>query len=299
MKKILSTILLLSIYIIGFTQGCSDAGVCTFSKESAFDTVPAQNSFAIGYVYGKGLEDVYYHGATLDYSRRVSARFSFGARFTYSQAHGNFGINGKPGDAFLIAAFSPETKRTAKWKFVSAVKAPLSTANNKINGIPLPMDYQSSLGTVDVLLNAVVSIKKWKFDAAFQLPVIQSNRNSFFDEYSASDVFPTTNLFVRKPDALIRSAYAWQSANKKWEFEPSAMAIYHLGNDQYTDVFGDVKEIENSEGLTVNIFLSTRYKLNERSKLEIGAATPLVVREVRPDGLTRAFVGTLSYQVMF
>jgi len=280
-------------------QGCSDAGVCTFASESAFDTVPAKNSVTIGYVYGKGLADVFYHSGIVDFSHRKSDRFSWGARVTYNQAHGSFGVNGKPGDAYLIGNFSPASKHKLNWSFVGAVKAPLSTANQKINGYSLPMDYQSSLGTVDLLFNAIAGVGSWKFDAAFQLPVVQSNRNSYFDEYSAAVDFPTTNFFRRKADVLVRGGYSWQNKKQKFTLDPSVMAIYHVANDEYVDIFGKTQEIANSAGLTINVFLASHIKLTERSSIEIAAAAPLVVREVRPDGLTRAFISSISYQFMF
>jgi hypothetical protein len=279
-----------------YSQGCSDAGICYLSSNHKSE---GKNVAEIGYVFGKGIEDVVYHNGFLGYKREFSEKFTLSSRITYNQAHGNFGTLGMLGDGFLIGNYTVKKQEESSIDVSLGVKIPFTNANQKINNISLPMDYQSSLGTFDALLGLDYKIKKWQFNAAIQLPVVQSNKNSYFDEFSASDVFPTTNLFERKPDFLLRGTYKVNFKNEKWKFKPNILAIYHLGNDTYESVLKTRQQIKGSQGLTINANLVLDYSFNGKNMLELSLASPLLVREIRPDGLTRALTAALIYQRKF
>ncbi|MGB0979193.1 MAG: hypothetical protein ACPGVV_07335, partial [Croceimicrobium sp.] len=75
--------------------------------------------------------------------------------------------------------------------------------------------------------------------------------------------------------------------------------IYHLANDRYTNALDQVLEIENSQGLTLNANLYLDYKLSPISWLQLNAGFPFLVREARPDGLTRSMIANLEYRISF
>ena len=70
-------------------------------------------------------------------------------------------------------------------------------------------------------------------------------------------------------------------------------------NDKFTDVDDVEKEIKGSNGLTLNANLYLNYMINKRNSLELSFGSPLVVRDRRPDGLTRSFVANLEYKISF
>ncbi len=301
MKKII----LLSVLIIGstpslYSQGCSDAGICTISTGQKEDTTQHyKNTLETGYTFAKGLEDVTYNNAFIAFTRAFSKKWSLNTRVTYNQASGKFGTSGQFGDIFLVANYTRVINKKSLLKPSFGLKIPFTSANLKINNIALPMDYQPTLGTFDALFGIDYTYKKWNFDAALQLPVWQTNRNAYFDEYSVSNDFPTTNLFRRKPDMLLRAAYTFTTKNEHWSFRPNILGVYHMGNDTYEDVFGKKQTIKKSEGLTINAAIITDFEINSKNSLRINVAAPLLIREIRPDGLTRAFVTSLSYQYKF
>lgn len=296
---------LLSGLIIGsisslYSQGCSDAGICTISTGQKEDTTQHyKNALEIGYIFGKGIEDVIYNNGFITYTRTFSKKWSLNTRVTYNQARGSFGTLGQFSDVFLVANYTRVINEKSFLKPSFGLKIPFTSANLKINNIALPMDYQPSLGTFDALFGIDYTYEKWNFDAALQLPVWQTNRNSFFDEYSDSYDFPTTNLFRRKSDMLLRATYTVTTKNKHWSFKPNILSIYHLGNDTYEDVFGKRQTIKKSEGLTINASIITDFEINSKNSLRLNVAAPLLVRDIRPDGLTRAFVTSFSYQYKF
>lgn len=298
------TLIIIGLFIISlpklFSQGCSDAGICSLStNHEEVAEAHANNTLEVGYIYGKGLEDVVYHNGFISYGRHFNKKWNLNLRITYNQARGNFGTLGQFGDAFLVANYMNKQTENSAISYTLGLKFPFSSANIKINDIALPMDYQPTLGTFDALFGIEYQLKQWNFNAALQLPVLQTNRNSYFDEFSPSNVFPTTNLFERKGDLLLRGAYTFTTSNEHWTFKPNVLALYHLGNDTYEDVFGKRQAISNSSGLTINASIITTYKIGAKSHLHLNLAAPLLVRQLRPDGLTRAFVGSLSYQYQF
>lgn len=299
MKKILfiGLILIIDCSTV-FAQGCSDAGVCSignsFDKENT-----SKNLIEAGSIYGAGEADVTYLSSYVTYSRTFNEKWALSAKFTYSIADGSFGTRGQFGDAYLISNYQFAEKDKKQWSILTGFKFPFTTSNAKINGYSLPLDYQASLGTFDLILATNYNYAQWDFNLGIQIPVFNNNKNSYFAEYSGTDDFPSTNLFERKSDALFRTTYTYQTPNKKLTFKPNVLFLYHLGEDSYENIFSQRETIKGSDGLTINGNLITSYSLNSKSSLELSLATPFVVRDIRPDGLTRAFTAGLTYKVSF
>ena len=285
-------------YQSSFTQGCSDAGICSIG--SSFDSsLQQKNSLEITNTYGLGKDNISYISPYITYTRKFSEKIAVTTKVTFSSATGNFGIRAAFGDAYLIGNYTFKEKNNKQWSVLIGGKFPFTSSNLKINNTSLPLDYQSSLGTFDLFLGTNLKYKKFDFNATIQIPVININKNSYFDDFSASNEFPTTNLFKRKPDALLRATYTLKSSTDKFTFKPNMLFIYHLGEDSFENQFSQRENIKNSDGLTVNANLITNYTLNQKSSLEFSLASPIIVRDIRPDGLTRSFVIGLSYRTQF
>lgn len=282
-----------------FSQGCSDAGICSVDHGFLSEVPQFKNTIELSAIYSLGEADVAYFSPYVSYTKRFDNRFSFTAKVTFSTASGSFGARSQFGDAFLLGNYRFQKKDRKQWSVLTGFKFPFTASNLKINGYSLPLDYQSSLGTIDWFLGANLNYNKWDFNAALQLPIVNLNKNSYFKEYGGTADFPSTNLFRRKPDALLRVAYSVKTPNKKITFKPNVLLIYHLGEDDFENIFGQRESIKGSDGLTVNGNLITSCSLTKQSVLELSLAAPFVVREVRPDGLTRSFVLGLNYQYSF
>jgi hypothetical protein len=297
MKKIFFCITLLGSFSI-YAQGCSDAGFCSVGNTFTDELASTKNQLDFGAIIGGGEANIFYFSPYLSYTRNISESFSMNAKVTYSQANGDFGTRGQFGDAFLTGNYTFKEKNAKTWSTLLGFKFPFTSSNAKINDISLPLDYQSSLGTFDLIAGVGLNYKKWFFNSAIQIPVFNNNKNSYFDEYSASNDFVSTNLFERKPDVLFRTTYTI-TTNKKFTFKPNLLFIYHLGEDSYENIFGNRTTIENSDGLTLNGNLITSYTLSANKIIELSLATPFAIREERPDGLTRSFTAGLIYKYAF
>ena len=80
---------------------------------------------------------------------------------------------------------------------------------------------------------------------------------------------------------------------------PSALSIYHLSADKFTDTNGIQQSINGSEGLTFNGTLYVDYIFNKRNSIDLNIGKPFITRKVRPDGLTREYVITFEYKFRF
>ena len=285
-------------------QGCSDAGFCTIGgfKPNSNDSIKTKNQ-KLSLIAGNGIGDegVYVFTPAIQYDNQLSNQWAIQAKLTANYASGNLGSATGLGDVFLTSTFTPKHK--GKWKtgIVLGTKIPLNNSNLKVNDKPLPMQYQSSLGTFDLITGLALNNQKWLIAAGLQLPLSGTNRNAFLPVYwNTSNVskYSSSNDFKRKPDVLARIGYDI-SSQKKWKFNLGLLGIYHLGNDSYID--GNLSrqpiEIKGSDGLTLNGTFATWYKASKKLTLSLTAGTPFIVRDVRPDGLTRKFV--ISPEVIF
>lgn len=299
MKKLIFIIVIVLNYSFSFAQGCSDAGICSIGNGFISEEKEVKNNIEIAAIFGTGDADITYISPYIAYTRKFNDKFSLSTKVTFSSATGDFGTRAAFGDAYLIGNYTFKEVKNKQWSALAGWKFPFTSSNLKINNFSLPLDYQSSLGTFDLFLGTNLKYKKWDFNAAIQIPVFNNNKNSYFDEFSASDDFPTTNLFDRKSDALFRTTYTIKPTNSKFMFKPNVLFIYHLGEDTFENQFSQRETIEGSDGLTINGNLITSYQLNNRNSIELSLAAPFLIREIRPDGLTRGFVAGVNYRISF
>jgi hypothetical protein len=162
------------------------------------------------------------------------------------------------------------------------------------------MNYQTSLGTLDLLLGVGYRIKRFSFTAGYQQPLAQNNNQFLATDYpddTPEYKYYSTRNYHRAADVLLRfSVIAVQS--KKIALIAGILPIYHLGNDTYQDSNGTRITITGSQGLTLNINAIFQYQITSAHVLELTAGAPVVARKVRPDGLSE-FAISLEYKISF
>ncbi|SHF62370.1 hypothetical protein SAMN05444377_1148 [Flavobacterium fontis] len=299
MKKVISIVAMIVPLLMAQGQGCSDAGICSVGKSFENDSLVFKNSLEWGSQYAKGDADVSYVAHFLSYTKRFNARFAFSAKVTLSTATGSFGTRTQFGDAILVGNYHFRPQKKQHWSALLGLKFPFTASNLKINGFSLPLDYQSSLGTIDAFLGVNWRVQRWDFNTVWQIPLVNLNKNSYFREYGGTNDFVSTNLFERQPDALVKVSYTQPIPNSRWSIKPNLIAIYHLGEDSFENIFGQREKIQGSSGLTVNANVNINYVFNTSHQIDLALASPFVVRDVRPDGLTRSLVINLVYQYSF
>ncbi|MEZ4759065.1 MAG: hypothetical protein R2810_04675 [Flavobacteriales bacterium] len=81
--------------------------------------------------------------------------------------------------------------------------------------------------------------------------------------------------------------------------QPGLLAIYHLTRTPRLTAPARAWPREGSDGPTLNLTIDARYRLNDAWTLELAYGSPMVVRDERPDGLTRSLVLNLALAYRF
>lgn len=295
---ILAAIVLVGKFVNG--QGCSDAGFCTLNsfKPNTADSVSTiKNQFKVGFTYGSADYSISIFGNYLEYNRQLNDKFTFDAKITSLAQSGSDISEIGLSDIYLNLNF--KIKKGAKISI--GTKLPLTDGNKTLNDLSLPMDYQSSLGTFDMILGLGFEIGKLQCVAAVQQPITQ-NKNAFLSErYPVNSElrnFQSTNKYKRSGDVLFRASYPIRLGDR-FKITPSILPIYHLMNDKYTDALDVERTIDGSQGLTLNGNAYFDYEINNKNALQLNVGAPFIVRDARPDGLTRGIVVNLEYRIKF
>ncbi len=289
-----------SIFYTAYGQGCSDAGFCTLGsfKPGGLDSNSRfRNQLKIGVSYGSGDHSISIFGTHFDYQRVLNKKLVLNAKLSSLSQSANaistFGFS----DLFLNLDYPINEIG----KLTVGFKLPLNDGSKLRDNLPLPMDYQSSLGTLDFLLGISRELNKFHLALAFQLPLSQNQNEFIAEDYptgSSLKQFQTTNQFIRRGDMMLRAAYPLR-INYKFKITPGLLPIIHLGKDKYTDRQGIERAIDGSQGLTLNGTVHIDYEMNDKHSIQLNTGAPFVVRKERPDGLTRSFIATVEYRRKF
>jgi hypothetical protein len=307
-KKILLSLFAVIIIVLRIhAQGCSDAGVCTLhsiknNAEGHESKNGKNNDLSIGFAYGKGERSTNNYTGYLEYTRTITKKTSVTGKLGYSFINGELANTSGLTDLFLSVNHTFDTKGKWQKSFVVGLKIPFDGADIVENGIHLPMPYQTSLGTTDLVLAINYNRKNFGATLAVQQPLKPINENKFLPgDYSSQPLalkYWPSNQFSRKGDVVGRVSYNFKTG-EKFSIRPSLLGIYHEANDTYIDNNKIRRAIFNSRGLTLNANVFVDYHLKNGSGFELSLGTPFVVRDQRPDGLTRSFVASLEYQFSF
>ena len=289
-------------------QGCSDAGFCTtggLNPQVIADTLGNERylknnvhlspTFAIG---EQGVSIFYY---TPEVNLAIVKGLSIQAKMPYVYAYGNLGSNYGIGDVTAALTYTTWMNKTTSLAVTLGSKIPTHNAGICENGKPLPMPYQRSLGTFDGILGVKFMYKTWNFAAGYQRVLKNNNENGFLatkwiSDADAPDYFESNKL-DRGDDVLLRAEKLFMI--KKLNLSAGLLGIYRINKDKYTNAAGLVQEINGSDGLTLNITGSATFVFTPKSSFGLNFGFPVLVRDVRADGLTRSMVVSLVYQVNF
>ena len=304
-QLILSFFFVVTASLHVLSQGCSDAGFCSLGAlKNVSGGAQPKRMLDVGFNFGYGEQKTLTYNPYIQYGIAINERLTFQGKLTSTYANGFLGSKFNLGDIYGVITYMPTNYANSSLRFIGGVKIPLTSANGKnAAGSTLPLDYQSSIGTYDVIggINYIYS-GHLELDAALQVPVIQNNKSSFFPDNFPPDSritnFPPTNQFRRQPDILFRLGY-YINLPSSITVKPNLLAIYHTGNDSYLNRAGARIELVSSQGFTLNEGVSITKKFGNTNQLQLIAAMPVIGRKLRPDGLTRKWVLNLQYSIAF
>ncbi|MEW6467561.1 MAG: hypothetical protein AB1458_01480 [Bacteroidota bacterium] len=222
------------------------------------------------------------------------------AKVPYTFTSGSLASTSGLGDIVATLSYIIVNKNGKNLSLTGGVKLPANGGDLRADSLPLPMVYQTSLGSTDLLAGLKYSHKKWDFTIGYQ-HTFNQNRNQYLHRSTGTDgeynVYFESKELKRADDAIFRINRIYQAG--KITANTGLLFIYHLADDEYTNAQGQRARLAGSQGLTLNINLAASLNMSKSTDLFLLAARPVVTRDAIPDGLMRTIViiGGIKYNI--
>ena len=313
MLKTSSTLLLLVTSMLWspvlFAQGCSDAGFCTmgalkpdqpYNKRIAIRL----RSMEIGFYRGTTPLTPVIYVATIDMNIGINDKTSFQVKLPYQAVTGQLANTSGLGDISLCVTRTLVKRRAFDVNISLGTKLATNGANKTENDLPLPMYYQTSLGSYDGIAGISFISRKWLLATGIQHPFNQNNNQFLWSAWENSPEdqeyvhrYANSRELYRGTDVMLRIERNFRFS--QWNFALGLLPISRISHDVITNRNNERVEQPNTTGLAMSALVSAGYSFDVRSGLKLLLGHKLVQRDNNPDGLTREFVSTLSYCYRF
>lgn len=317
MKLLASLLLLLTVQLTTFGQGCSDAGFCTmgamkpdqpYNKKIAVRLQSAELSFYRGTTT---LTPIIYV-ATADLNFSIRRKNTFQLKLPFQAITGRLANTQGMGDISLCFTRNVYSSDKFSVNLSFGGKIPTNHSDKTTDaGLPLPMYYQTSLGTYDIISGISLINRKWLLATGIQIP-LNANSNQFVWS-SWAGVEPGLKTYVDKynqakelkrgTDVMLRIERNFRFS--KLNVTAGILPIYRIIKDEFvrsgTEANSPQSRIspDAAKGLACSVLMTTGYNFNVRSGVKLLLGHKIVQRETNPDGLTREFVSSLTYVYRF
>lgn len=311
-RFLLPVFVLLSI-IEANAQGCSDAGFCTMGAMKPDQPFNKKlqvrlRSMEISFYRGTTTATPIVYVANADMSFSLNSKNSFQIKLPYQTVQsGTFDQTGGLGDISLCLTRSLFTSERFDINLSIGAKIPSNDSNIKaegrFEGKPLPMYYQTSLGTYDAISGISVLTKNWLFATGIQIPLNENNNQFLWNEWSDYpdqsylEKYGQAKELKRGIDVMLRAERNFRFS--QFNFSAGLLPIYRITNDEITGPDGTRVKPEGARGLALSGIVTAGYNLNVRNSIRFLVGHKIVQRERNPDGLTRELVTTFSYNHRF
>lgn len=312
MKRVLITLACLVVTGFCYAQGCSDAGFCTMGAmkpdQPYNKLVPIKlRSMELSFYRGSTSLTPIIYVATLDANFSVGKKNSLQVKLPFQAVTGRLANTSGIGDISLCFTRSIYSSEKFDINLSLGSKIPTNGADKTENGRPLPMYYQTSLGTYDAIAGISLVNRKWLFATGIQVP-LNKNDNEFLWgkwEGSGEDMeyirkYAKANQLHRGIDVMIRIERNFRYS--RFNFSVGLLPIYRITNDQIIDPNISANEHskpDGAKGLALSGIGTAGYNFNVKSGIKLLVGHKIVQREENPDGLTRELVTSLSYVYKF
>ena len=308
MRK-LFVIMLFVFSFYGYTQGCSDAGFCTMGAMK-----PDQNfnrrvkfklrSIALHYHRAKTTLTPIIDAAILEVNVGLNPKTGIQFKLPYQKVSGTLGDNSGLGD--ISVSFTRNLLSKSKWDLNGSLGAKIPTGNSRArdeNGLTLPMYYQTTLGSYDLIAGLSLLSRKWLFAVGYQ-QALTSNENDFtygewvtFQDKEYLGGYDVGIGLRRGVDVMLRIERNFRFVN--YSFNVGLLPIYRLSEDR-----GIIRTRENgadiqTSGLALSALAGFTYQFDVNNGVKFIYGYKLVDRPTNPDGLTRDWVVNVTYEVRF
>ncbi len=307
-------VFLFVIPLTAWSQGCSDAGFCTMGAMKPDQPYNKRVQLKL-----KTIEFSYYRGTTsltpiiyvanIDFNFSLNARSAFQVKLPYQWIVGTLGQTAGIGD--LSFCYTRNVYSSDRFDINASVGAKVPTNNSNITAGPnaLPMYYQTSLGTYDLIAGLSLINRQWLFATGIQIPFNQNGNKFDWHTWQSSDpteqayvqLYPNSTDLKRGIDVMLRVERNFRLS--RFNFTAGLLPIYRITADEITN-FQGVRTSQDAKGnvakgLALSWILTTGYSFNTHSAVRLLVGHKIEQRAFSPDGLTREFVASLGYSYRF
>ena len=318
-KRIKAILLVLFFSSQALAQGCSDAGFCTMGAMKPDQAYSKKINFKL-----RSIELSYYKGATkttaeisvtnLDVSIGLTPKTGIQVKLPYQWTSGSLGKAGGMGDISLSVTHNVHHFKNFELNATFGLKIPSNKSDIQSQGrnrplsigLVLPMYYQVSLGSWDVVAGASLINENWLFAIGYQ-NALTANNNTFEQDEWDAPVYPSEEYIAlydeatklkRGSDIMFRVERNFRFA--RYNFNVGLLPIFRVSKDRIIDeVTNEYVKLEGTTGLALTALFGVGYNFNINNTVKFTYGKKLTDREINPDGLTREEVMIIAYLFRF
>lgn len=306
--KLVYTVVFVLVVRVAFSQGCSDAGFCTMGAmkpdQPYNKNIPIRlRSMEVSFYRGTTTLTPIVYVATLDASFSVGKKNSFQVKLPFQAVQGRLANTSGIGDISLCFTRTIYASEKFDVSVSLGSKIPTNKSNKTENGFPLPMYYQTSLGTYDAIAGISLVNRKWLFATGIQVPLNKNHNEFLWGRWAGSDEDPAyiekyarANQLKRGIDVMLRVERNFRFS--RLNFSVGMLPIYRITNDEIELPEGRVKP-DGAKGLALSAIGTVGYSFNVKSGVKLLMGHKIVQRDENPDGLTRHLVSSVTYFYRF
>jgi hypothetical protein len=308
-KKIVIAGLIVFLPRLVFTQGCSDAGFCTMGAMKPDQPFNKKIDIRL-----RSMEVSFYRGttpltpvifvATADLNFSLSKKTSFQIKLPYQAVNGTLGSTSGMGDISICFTRNLISRENFDINLSVGTKLPTNKSDKDEAGYPLPMYYQTSLGTYDFITGISLITRNWLFATGIQHPFNKNGNEFLWGRWAGSDQDPAyiekyapANKLKRGTDVMLRVERNFRFS--RFNFSLGLLPIFRVTNDEFENAAGVVVKPEGAKGLALSGIVTAGYQFNVKTGVKLLLGRKIVQRDTNPDGLTREVVSTISYFYRF
>ncbi|MFM7328322.1 MAG: hypothetical protein ACKO3B_06275 [Bacteroidota bacterium] len=262
-------------------------------------------SLDISYYRGKTTLTPVVYSMTADFNFSLNNKNSFQVKVPYQWVQGKLGNTAGAGD--LSLCLTRTVWSGDEWTLSSSVgaKVPVNRSNKTSGeGLPLPMYYQTSLGTYDGIAGLSLLSRKWLFATGIQVP-FNSNGNEFlWGKWSSRPDLTTYVGHYGRANELKRGTDVMMRAERNFRFSRlnasiGVLPIWRITRDEFVAGQGIRVKQSGTTGMAMSAIATLGYNFGVKNGIRFLYGKKLTQRSVNPDGLTRRSVFTITYSHRF
>lgn len=326
--RLFCLIVLFAFSISARSQGCSDAGFCTMGAMKPDQHYSKKLNLKL-----RSMELSFYRGTTTltpivksvtaDLNFSLNKKNTFQVKLPYQWVDGRLGSTQDFGDISICFTRNLVSKEGLDLNFSLGGKIPTNNSDKTIHDqtlnkdLPLPMYYQTSLGTYDVISGLSLINRKWLFATGIQIPM-NENKNQFLwgkwagssEEQAYVNRYSKSKELKRGIDVMLRVERNFRFS--RLNFSMGLLPIYRIGvirvpftnysweiRDEITDPTGKRVKPNGTSGLALSGIVTAGYSFSVRTGIKVLVGHKITQRYENPDGLTRHLVTSFTYFYRF